>query len=501
MLLKPKLEDFKVIGFHIGRLVVALGLVMLVPLVTALIFKENAQALNFGIAFFASLAIGLLLQIISSTHKDLNWMHGLVVASCGWLAAMLIGAIPLYLSGYFASFLDACFDSMSGFATTGLSIILHKDHLPDSLNMWRHLMMFLGGQGIIVIGLTFLIKGTAGAYRMYVGEAREEKVLPNVIQSARFIWLISLVYLLVGGSLLTIIAFFEGMPLLRSFLHGLWIFMAAFDTGGFTPHSQSILYYHSFPFEMVTMALMILGTLNFGLHYALWDRKWKELRINIETKTLFFSVLTIFILTAIGLTRLETYPSWIALFRKGFYQILSAHSGTGYMTIYARQFVHEWKTLAMFGAMIAMAIGGSACSTAGGIKVLRLGIFAKALVQDVKRVMSPGTAVISAKFHHIKDIVMSEKFVRTTLLIILAYLITYFTGTVIGIMYGYPLDQAAFESVSAAANVGLSCGITSPTMPTGLKVTYILQMWLGRLEFMSIFALIGFFIASFKGKG
>ncbi|MBU0686479.1 MAG: TrkH family potassium uptake protein [Candidatus Margulisbacteria bacterium] len=501
MLLRPRLDDFKVIGFHIGRLIVALGLVMIIPLITGILFLEYAMALNFGIALFAGLAIGLVLQIICSTRKDLNWMHGLVVAATAWLAAMFIGAIPLYLSGQFGSFLDACFDSMSGFATTGLSILQGKDHISISLNMWRHLMMFLGGQGIVVIGLTFLIKGTAGAYRMYVGEAREEKVLPNVIQTARFIWLISIVYLVIGTFMLTVVAFFEGIPLLESFLNGLWIFMAAFDTGGFTPYSQSILYYHSFPFELVTMALMILGTLNFGLHYALWDRKWKELRTNIETKTLLFSVLIIFTLTAIGLTRMDTYPNWLALFRKGFYQILSAHSGTGYMTIYAQQFVFEWKTIAMFGAMLAMAIGGSACSTAGGIKVLRVGIFIKALFQDVKRVMSPGTAVISAKFHHIKDIIMTEKFVRTTLLIILAYLITYFLGTVAGIIYGYPLEQAAFESVSAAANVGLSCGITSPAMPAGLKVVFILQMWLGRLEFMSIFALIGFFIATFRGKG
>jgi len=334
---------------------------------------------------------------------------------------------------------------------------------------------------------------------MYVGEAREERILPNVIQTARFIWKISLTYLLIGTGALATIGIMEGMSPIRSILHGMWLFMAAFDTGGFTPQSQSILYYHSFPFEIVIIGLMLLGTLNFGLHYALWKRNFKEPFRNIETVTLFFSVMLIFTLTAIGLKALGTY-SGMAMFRKGFFQIISGHSGTGYMTIGAKQFVTEWGPLAMLGATFAMAAGGSACSTAGGIKVLRIGIFFKALFQDIKRILSPGTAVIVEKFHHIKDIVLEEKFVRSALLIILAYILTYTAGTVVGMFYGFPLDQAAFESVSAAANVGLSCGITSPAMPTPLKITYIIQMWLGRLEFLSIFALIGFILACFRGK-
>ncbi|NQT29645.1 MAG: TrkH family potassium uptake protein [Candidatus Saganbacteria bacterium] len=499
MLLRPTNEDLKTVAYYIGRLIVGLGIVFVIPLITALIFKEWDRAVDFTISMLLSIFLGVLLQRLFPSHQDMNWSQGLAVTSISWLVAMLLGAIPLMLSGHYLSYLDACFDAMSGFATTGLALIQNLDHAANSLNMWRHLMMFLGGQGIVVIALTFLVRGTAGAYRMYVGEAREEKVLPNVIQTARFIWLISLIYLAFGTLVLTIIGFLEGMPLIQAFLHGIWIFMAGFDTGGFAPMSQSILYYHSFPYEIATMVLMVLGTINFSLHYAIWSGKFREFFKNIEIRTLFVSMTTLFIITLIGLTQLRVYPNWIADFRKGFYQLISAHSGTGFTTIYAPQFPTEWGYLALLMIIFAMAFGGSACSTAGGIKALRIGIFCKAFLQDLKRIMFPGSAVIIAKIHHIKDIMLEDRLVRSAMVILVSYIIVYFAGTIIGVYYGYPFCDALFESTSAAANVGLSTGITAPSMPTGLKITYIIQMWMGRLEFMSIFILLGLVIARFTG--
>jgi trk system potassium uptake protein TrkH len=169
------------------------------------------------------------------------------------------------------------------------------------------------------------------------------------------------------------------------------------------------------------------------------------------------------------------------------------------MTIYAPQFPQEWGAMALLMAIFAMGFGGSACSTAGGIKALRIGIFFKVLIQDIKRIMSPGPAVVIDKFHHIKDILLSDRLVRSAFLILLCYVVTYFLGTIVGLYYGYPVDKAFFESVSAAANVGLSTGVTDPAMPAGLKVTYIIQMWVGRLEFMSIFILLGLAISRFTG--
>lgn len=499
MILRPRYSDIKIICYYLGKVIIGIGLLMVVPLLTSILFKEWDAMYDFLIGMLASYIFGFLTIWLFYTKEELEWMHGMVVAALGWIVATLISAIPLYMSGHFLSFLDCCFDTMSGYATTGLTVIQDLDHLANAHNMWRHFIMYIGGQGIIVIALTFLIKASA-SFTMYVGEAREEKILPNVISTARFIWLVSLVYLVIGTAALTLVSIYEGMPVVRAFFHGMWIFMAAWDTGGFAPQSQNVLYYHSMAYEIITVSIMVLGALNFKLHYAVWTGNKKEIFRNIEVVTLFITIITTFSLCAVGLARLGVYPEAIALFRKGFYQVISGHVGTGYQTIYARQFVLEWGGLAMVATTIAMALGGCACSTAGGIKALRVGIVFKALRQDIKRIMVPGESVILQKFHHIKDIVLEDRHVRPAAIIALCYILLYFLGAIVGMLFGYSPLEALFESVSAAANVGLSCGITAASMPTLLKLTYIFQMWIGRLEFMSVFALIGFIVAMVKGK-
>jgi trk system potassium uptake protein TrkH len=335
---------------------------------------------------------------------------------------------------------------------------------------------------------------------MYVGEARDERVLPNVIHTSRFIWLVSIVYLILGTTALAVVAILNGMKPFNAFFHGACVFMAAFDTGGFAPQSQNILYYHSLPFEIVTVVIMVLGAINFKLHYHIWMGNRKEIFKNIETVTFFITVMLTFFITAFGLTQLGTYPKVVMLFRKGFYQLISGHTGTGYMTIYAPQFINDWSHLALVGVIIAMALGGAVCSTTGAIKMLRIGIIFKALKEDLKRIILPEDAFVVQKFHHIKEVFVEDKQARAALLITLAYLILYGIGAIVGMWCGYPFLDSLFESTSAAANVGLSCGITSVNMPVALKLTYIFQMWAGRLEFMSVFTLIGFFIAAIKGR-
>jgi len=473
---------------------------MLIPMAVGLIAGEINPVIDFTLGLSICLSLGLVLTMLFRAEKDLSWLHGMVVVSLSWLVAMVLGAIPLYLSGHWKSFLDACFDSMSGFATTGLVLIQDLDHLSYSHNFWRHLIMFLGGQGIVVVALTFLVRGISGAFKIYVGEARGERVLPNVIHTARFIWMVSIIYFMLGTTTLGVIGFIEGLPPLRALFHGACIFMAAFDTGGFTPQSQNIVYYHSFAFEIATILIMVFGAINFKVHYAVWTGNRKEIFRNIEIITFFSSVVIIFSLIVLDLSRSDIYPQALVMFRRGFYQLISAHTGTGYSTLYVGQFIREWGNLAIFGIIIAMALGGATCSTTGGIKVLRIGLIVKTLFYDVKKILLPEDAVEVARFHHIKDLILEDKRVRTVLLITTVYLFLYIAGAIVGMLLGYPFLESLFESTSAAANVGLSSGITSASMPAALKVTYILQMWAGRLEFMSVFALLGFIIAIIKGR-
>lgn len=500
MLLKPDIRDIKVILYYVGRIIFCLSFTMLIPAVVGLFLGEINPCFDFVIGAAIAFIVSFIVTRVCFISQEIDWMHAMVAVALAWLAAMVFSAVPLYLGGHFKSFLDACFETMSGFTTTGLSLVQDLDHLSYAHNLWRHLGPFIGGQGITIVALSVLVAGGTGAIKLYVGEARDEKITPNIIHASRIIWLISVVYLILGTCILGVVGISLGMKPLNAFFHGACIFMAGFDTAGFAPQSQNILYYHSFAYEIVVIVFMVIGALNFNLHYQVMKGNGKEIFKNIETKVFLISIMLAFFLVAAGLQQSGIYPQALNLFRKGGFQLLSGHTTTGYMTIYARQFITDWGNLALAGLIAAMACGGCICSTAGGIKMLRIGIAFHALQQDIKKILLPQRAVFVQKFHHIREVFVNDVQVRSALTIILLYLVLYILGAIVGMFYGYPFLESLFESTSAAANVGLSCGITDVTMPAGMKITYIIQMWAGRLEFVAIVALAGFILAFFEGK-
>ncbi len=499
MILKPTTKSVKLIVYYVGRISYYFSFLFLLPAFLALLFREWNPFFDFLIGFsFAFFLAKLFLRC--GEKGSLKHKEALSVVSLLWVVTMFFAAIPLYLSGHYGSFLDACFEAMSGLATTGLTLVQDLDHMAYSTNFWRHFIMFIGGQGIVVAGILILSTAGGALYELYVGEGREERIFPNIVRTAKFIWAASFIYLLLGSSTLFISLKIAGMPALKAIFHSLCLFMAAFDTGGFTPHSQSILYYHNFFLEIVTLLLMLAGTINFGLHYTLWFGDRKEILRNIETKSFFLTVSLTWILVSLGLLLNRSYLNIISVYRKGLYHLISAHSGTGYMTVYPSQFATQWSEVALVGIILAMALGGGACSTAGGIKALRVGMFFKTLKLEIKKHLLPSSAVVVEKYHHIKKEILKGEVAQSAFFIILLYLLSYFFGGVVGSLLGYPFSYALFESVSATANVGLSVGITSPSMPSLLKIVYIFQMWIGRLEFISVLSLFGLIYALWRGK-
>ncbi len=430
-------------------------------------------------------------------HKgSVQWKHGFVIAGFSWILLMFLCAIPYRLSGHNPSILDSCFDVMSGFTTTGLVLTQDIDHISMGLNIWRHILTFVGGQGMVVLAISFLVKEISGAYKLYVGEAKDIGLVPNVKGTARIIWKISMIYLIVGTAALWIDGMMIGLKPLQALFHGVCMFASSWSTGGFAPNSQNIMYYHSFSYEIITLIIFILGSFNFGLHYAIWQGKRNEISKNIETQSFMItaSLCTVFLITGVS----KIYPDAVSVFRRVVYNLLSAHTTTGLGNIYARQFILEWGDLGIFIMIAAMLIGGSACSTAGGFKGLRVGIVFKSIVADVKKLLSPERNIKIFKYHHIKDLILEDGVVRASALIIICYMITFGMGTVLGISFGYPFADSAFEAASVTGNVGLSVGITAPAMPDAMKIYYILAMYLGRLEFLSVFALIGYAIGGIK---
>ena len=489
-------SQWKPILYYIGMVVVVLGLIMLIPLTTSLLYAEWPIAVDFALSAGFTLTLGgTLMSTLAAYRKQrLGWGEGMTVTAGAWFVGMLVCAIPYALSGNYSSYLDCCFDVMSGFTTTGLTLVQDLDHLANGLNMWRHLLTFVGGQGMVVLVLTVLAKGASGAYQMYVGEGKDERLMPNVVHTARYIWLISMAYLAVGTLCLWLAGMRAGMPVDRALLHGVWIFMSAWSTGGFAPMSQNVLYYHDSLYELITVAFFVVGSFNFALHYAVFTRRRRELLKNVETLSFALTVTVLTLIATLGLLRLNVYPDAVAMFRKGFYQLISGHTTTGFMTVYARQFYHEWGDIALFAIIVAMLIGGSACSTAGGFKGLRMGILLAAFRRDIRRVALPENMVSVRKYHHIRDVVLDDGVVRSAMMIVLAYIMTFTLGTLAGMLCGYPFAMAAFESASATGNVGLSIGLTTVATPAVMKIVILLIMWMARLEFMSILAL-GAYIA------
>lgn len=494
------LRDLKSVIYYSGKVMPAFALVLTVPLLTAAVFSEWQMFFSFLLSISITLLIASLADIFFKTDKELTWLSGMLVVVFTWAIANLISAIPCYVSGFYERYLDGLFDSMSGYTTTGLSLIQDLDHAPNSLHMWRHLMQYVGGQGIIVLALIFLARSLRGALKTYIGEAKEERLWPNIKSTASSIWKIANIYLTIGTFLLFLTLLSLGVNPIKAFLHGLWITMSAWATGGFTPSSLSILAYHNVFFEVLVSILMFLGSMNFAIHFVIWKGRFDELIKNIEVRSFVFYFLFSLILVFVGLNQVAHYQDSFGGMRFSMFQAISAATGTGYFNVLPQVVVGIWNDLAVFGVVLAMAFGGFSCSTAGGLKAIRVGVSVKGVYHEIKKIISPENSIIFTYYHHIRKQAITDNQVKMAGLIIISYICTYLLGAVVGIYYGYDFLFSLFESISATANVGLTSGITSPSMPSLLKITYIVQMWLGRLEFIALLALIGYAIVLLRRR-
>ncbi|NTW95658.1 MAG: TrkH family potassium uptake protein [Erysipelotrichaceae bacterium] len=495
-----KFKGLKIVLYYTGYIILGFSFLNLLPVAVALLYKDFNSALDFTLNFSISAIIAIGMMTYGAETKkiknSINLRYGLTVASLTWIILTMLAAIPYMLSGHMLSYLDACFDVMSGFTTTGVFLLQDLDHISQALNFWRHLLTFVGGQGMVVLALSFFVKEMGSAYKFYVGEGKDIALMPNVKGTSQWIWKISMVYLAIGTLVLWISAMGLGLQPLSAFFHALYIFEAAWSTGGFAPNLQNVMYYHDFGFELIGMVFFIIGSFNFGLHFALIQGKRKEFFKNIEVISFTITSLLGTALAVFALKNAGVYSDGIALFRRVVYNVLSAHTTTGFGSIYARQFALEWGGLGITVMVIAMLIGGSACSTAGGIKGLRVGIIFKGIVSDIKKLVSGENSVKVVKYHHIKDLILDDAVFRSSAAVAILYLVMFAGGVIITTAYGYPLAESAFEVASVSGNVGLSIGIISAQMPTLMKWYYMMAMYLGRLEFISVLALIGLM---FKG--
>ncbi len=413
----------------------------------------------------------------------------MVVTALAWLFLALIAAIPLALSNHYASYLDALFECMSGLTTTGASVVVDIDHLSNADNMFRFMMHFLGGLGLIVVALSLGIlgKGTSG---LYTSEGRSEHVLPNIVNTTRLISRIAILMVGVSAVIMTIICLIAGMEPVRAFLHALWISISGFMTAGFTPTSQSIMYYHSVPMEIICMFLMIMGTINFALFVEIWRGNTLAFFKDIEIRTAFIWLVIVVAVFMSSLASASAFSGLPEMLRRGIFMVISASTTTGFQVITNNQLTTVLSSGAMLMLAMLMAIGGSSGSTAGGMKLSRIGVIAKSVVATIKETLAPDSARVSVVYNHIEKKVLTSDVVKSAMTVSALFIMTFFIGSLAGIAHGYDALSAIFESISMASNGGLSSGIVSRGMPLSLELVYILEMWAGRLEFVALLALL-----------
>ncbi|MDR1014462.1 MAG: hypothetical protein LBL86_05720 [Coriobacteriales bacterium] len=498
-----KREDLGIIAHYLGAIVLLLGGIMLVPLAVSLLMGEWAVTGNYLVGVGCAATIGGLLRMCRISPVTLERRQAIAITTLVWVVGAFVAAIPLWLSGHYGSFLDALFEGVSGFTSTGFSLCQDIDHLSTADNMWRFTLQFLGGQGVIVIALSLGLFTQVGS-SFYSAEGRGEYVLPNIKKTAQFIWQFSSIVVFCGTLLLFLVSLCLGIDPVRSVFHGLWLTIGAYDTGGFASQSLSLSYYHSWPLEVIAMVLMLMGAVNFALYARLWKGGFRstvrEFIRDIEIRTLALWTVCALVVFVAAVLAGQFLTDFSGLMRRGVFTIVSATTNTGYQVLSTNQMTTLLSSGAFFMIVVAMAIGGSSGSTAGGIKALRIGIIAKAVLARIKDVFAPKSVRNTTSYQHLGRHMLSSELTGAAMTIAILYVVTYIVGALVGIAVGYDAIPATFESVAATSNAGLSAGIIAPEAPAVMKLVYLVQMWVGRLEFLTFLAVLFSFAASLKPR-
>ena len=273
MLLRPTTDDVRVIVRTTGLAVLALGLATFALGLAALVTGDldSTSALMVGGA--VGTALGGWVRERVWSPSPLSWTRAVVAATTTWICCSLVGAIPLYLSRHYGSYLDATFEAMSGLTTTGLTLVQDLDHLPVALGLYRHLLELLGGMAFVVVGLTVLTAATATASSLTPSDVRDERILPNPERTWRQVWAVASVLLGFGFAVTLVAVGVAGVPGRSLLTHAASLTVSAATTGGFTLHSASVAYYHSALLELVLVPLMLAGATSFAIHRAARPRR------------------------------------------------------------------------------------------------------------------------------------------------------------------------------------------------------------------------------------
>ncbi len=470
-----------------GMLLLFLGLAMTIPGITALCYSEDTYMSFFPAAISTILTGILLLGFFKPLKKQISHREGFLIVALGWIFATFFGSLPFIFDSTFPSFTDTYFETVSGFTTTGATVLTDVEILPKSILFWRSMIQWLGGMGIILFSIAILPLLGIGGMQLYKAEVPGpvlEKLTPRIAETARSLWKI---YIFLSVSQVMLLMFF-GMDLFNAVCHS----FTTMATGGFSTKNRSLESFNNPGLEIVCIIFMFAAGINFSLHYRLFNGKIKSFFKDREFLT-YFSILfitTIFIslcLYANGQTFSESLLD-------SAFQTTSIMTTTGY----SNTNFDQWPAFSTILLFILMFIGGSAGSTGGGIKCVRIMLLLKMVYREFITMIHPH-AVTSVK---IAGKSVSQTILRSICVFVVCYLLLFIFGSLFMSLCGLDFLTAVSSTAASLGNIGPGLSGVGPYenyqfIPDFGKWVLISLMLLGRLE---IFTILIIFIPEFWKK-
>jgi trk system potassium uptake protein TrkH len=467
---------YRIMGF-----LILLETVMLLCCIGVSLYYGEDDLRSFVLAALITWVAGSgLLFAGRKAERQLGKRDGIIIVSISWVVASAFGMLPFYLSGYIPDVTNAFFEAMSGFTSTGSTILDNVEALPHGLLFWRSITQWFGGLGIVFFTIAVLPIFGVGGVQLFAAEAggsNLDKVHPRIGVTARWIWSIYL-----GLTLIVIVLLIAGgMSPFDSVCHA----FATTGTGGFSTKQASIAYYHSAYIEYVTGVFMIISGINFTLLLFFVNRKFKKFFANTELKWYLISVGFFTLLIAAGLYRTTPMEAEEA-FRTAFFQVASLHTSTGFATADYM----TWEPVLWGLLCILMVVGACAGSTSGGLKSIRMVILTKVARNEFKRIIHPN-AVLPVR---INKQVVPQSMLTGTLAFIFVYLLIIVIGSLIMMALGIGFVESAGTVVSSIGNMGPGLGLTGPAyswnnLPDPAKWLSAFLMLIGRLELFTVLIL------------
>jgi trk system potassium uptake protein TrkH len=464
-----------------GALIFFLGLTMIFPLLFSLHYRDgDLWALILSAAITTGVGAVLFL-LFRGTTKDISHREGFAIVSLGWASAAFFGSLPYMLAGVLPSFVEAYFESTSGFTTTGATVLGAIEGVPRGILFWRSLTHWLGGMGIIVLSIAILPFLGVGGMQLFKAEVPgpvADKLKPRIAETAKILWQ---VYMLISGTE-TLLLMAGGMNFFEALCHT----FGTMATGGFSTRNISIGSYDRAYFDGLITVFMILAGTNFALHYQALTGELRAFYRNSEVRFYWATLAgAMFLVTLI--LRIQVYDTLASAFRYASFQVTSIMTTTGYTTAD----FEKWPSFVQYTLVLLMFIGGSAGSTGGGLKCVRILLLLKQGRRELSRLIHPH-GVIPVR---LGGKVVSEEIIQSIWGFFFLFILVFVLTSVVMSLLGLDIITAFVSVAATINNIGPGLGAVGPTdnytsIPLIGKWILIFCMLIGRLELYTVIVLL-----------